>query len=94
MVTGSEMDNTTNVTMTPVMAPDEPNMSWDDATWIMTASFIIFTMQSGEWSAVRCDCSPVSGPVSGSDCSPVSGPPSGGDCSPVSGSASGATAVR
>lgn len=23
------------------------NVSWDDATWIMTSSFIIFTMQSG-----------------------------------------------
>ena len=22
-------------------------MSWDDATWILTSSFIIFTMQSG-----------------------------------------------
>ena len=22
--------------------------SWDDATWILTSSFIIFTMQSGE----------------------------------------------
>ena len=23
-------------------------MDWDDATWILTSSFIIFTMQSGE----------------------------------------------
>ena len=53
MVTGSEMDNTTNVTLPPVTAPDEPNMSWDDATWIMTASFIIFTMQSGEWNGIK-----------------------------------------
>ena len=43
---GSEMDNMTNGTMSPVVEP--VNMSWDDATWIMTASFIIFTMQSGE----------------------------------------------
>lgn len=26
--------------------------SWDDATWILTSSFIIFTMQSGECSQV------------------------------------------
>ena len=23
------------------------DLSWDDATWILTASFIIFTMQTG-----------------------------------------------
>ncbi len=23
--------------------------AWDDATWILTASFIIFTMQSGKF---------------------------------------------
>ena len=30
----------------------EQGMSWDDATWILTSSFIIFTMQSGACS--RC----------------------------------------
>ena len=25
-------------------------ITWDDATWILTSSFIIFTMQSGELS--------------------------------------------
>ncbi|KAL1441817.1 hypothetical protein MTO96_008324 [Rhipicephalus appendiculatus] len=29
------------------------DISWDDATWIMTSSFIIFTMQSGEWRTTR-----------------------------------------
>ncbi|GFR27996.1 hypothetical protein TNCT_477571 [Trichonephila clavata] len=36
---------------TSPLAPNNPsdsikNISWDDATWIMTSSFIIFTMQS------------------------------------------------
>lgn len=26
---------------------EQPTMTWDDATWILTSSFIIFTMQSG-----------------------------------------------
>lgn len=38
------MDNITSLT-TP--EPQTPGMSWDDATWILTSSFIIFTMQSG-----------------------------------------------
>lgn len=25
------------------------NLTWDDATWILTSSFIIFTMQSGRF---------------------------------------------
>lgn len=24
------------------------NLSWDDATWILTSSFIVFTMQTGQ----------------------------------------------
>ena len=28
-------------------SPDE-EITWDDATWILTSAFIIFTMQSGE----------------------------------------------
>ncbi|XP_054711135.1 putative ammonium transporter 3 [Uloborus diversus] len=33
---------------TPVYnSTSKENVSWDDATWIMTSSFIIFTMQSG-----------------------------------------------
>ena len=40
-------------------------MSWDDATWVLTSSFIIFTMQSGKlfvpyWSSC-CTFSPLSG---------------------------------
>ncbi|XP_013774170.1 putative ammonium transporter 3 [Limulus polyphemus] len=31
----------------PVLIQDPMSISWDDATWIMTSSFIIFTMQSG-----------------------------------------------
>jgi hypothetical protein len=27
--------------------------SWDDATWILTSSFIIFTMQSGQFCQKR-----------------------------------------
>ncbi len=27
----------------------EGAITWDDATWILTSSFIIFTMQSGPW---------------------------------------------
>lgn len=27
---------------------DYKTISWDDATWILTSSFIIFTMQSGK----------------------------------------------
>ena len=27
---------------------DRVGMEWDDATWILTSSFIIFTMQSGQ----------------------------------------------
>ncbi|XP_043188394.1 putative ammonium transporter 3 isoform X2 [Amphibalanus amphitrite] len=46
VVTGYDMDNMTNSTAAP-LPEDRADMSWDDATWIMTASFIIFTMQSG-----------------------------------------------
>ena len=35
---------------TPVV-PDRFRISWDDATWVLTSAFIIFTMQSGEWVA-------------------------------------------
>ena len=28
--------------------PQLVTISWDDATWVLTSSFIIFTMQSGE----------------------------------------------
>ena len=27
------------------------NNSWDDATWILTSAFVIFTMQSGKYKA-------------------------------------------
>jgi hypothetical protein len=31
------------------------NLTWDDATWILTSSFIIFTMQSGKFmSIIKC----------------------------------------
>ncbi|XP_022248990.1 putative ammonium transporter 3 [Limulus polyphemus] len=33
--------------VSPVTIQDPMFISWDDATWIMTSSFIIFTMQSG-----------------------------------------------
>ncbi|XP_060076769.1 putative ammonium transporter 3 [Ylistrum balloti] len=41
---------TTNVmvaTNTTSQSSDQVNITWDDATWILTSSFIIFTMQSG-----------------------------------------------
>ncbi|CAD5111269.1 unnamed protein product [Dimorphilus gyrociliatus] len=36
-----------NTTLIPVVTTKAQAMSWDDATWILTSSFIIFTMQSG-----------------------------------------------
>lgn len=33
--------------MTSTMSPDD-TITWDDATWILTSAFIIFTMQSGQ----------------------------------------------
>lgn len=34
----------------------ENNVSEDDATWILTSAFIIFTMQSGRFSLITCNC--------------------------------------
>lgn len=31
----------------------ESRLSWDDATWILASAFIIFTMQSGEYSNIH-----------------------------------------
>lgn len=31
----------------------DDDLTWDDATWILTSSFIIFTMQSGELFILR-----------------------------------------
>ena len=41
--------NTTEISVTTMT---ERAMTWDDATWILTSSFIIFTMQSGSFSFV------------------------------------------
>ncbi|KAG8190247.1 hypothetical protein JTE90_001331 [Oedothorax gibbosus] len=41
------MLNSTSSEMPKSFNDDLKNISWDDATWIMTSSFIIFTMQSG-----------------------------------------------
>ena len=38
--------NTTEISVTMTT---ERAMTWDDATWILTSSFIIFTMQSGSF---------------------------------------------
>ena len=38
-----------NKTMEEVKAVDVGPITWDDATWILTSSFIIFTMQSGKF---------------------------------------------
>lgn len=35
-------------TRPPTKIPPNQSISWDDATWILTSAFIIFTMQSGE----------------------------------------------
>ena len=34
-------------TVNASVKPENREMTWDDATWILTSSFIIFTMQSG-----------------------------------------------
>ena len=39
---------TQSLERTSLEASTEPELTWDDATWILTSSFIIFTMQSGE----------------------------------------------
>ena len=36
------------ITLSPKEALERALISWDDATWILTSAFIIFTMQSGE----------------------------------------------
>lgn len=36
-----------NSSMRHLSLPGSADMTWDDATWILTSSFIIFTMQSG-----------------------------------------------
>ncbi len=41
------LNATTAAEVTPVPTTAEAEMTWDDATWILTSSFIIFTMQSG-----------------------------------------------
>ena len=46
-------NNSTIVTETEVAIVN--NLTWDDATWILTSSFIIFTMQSGKFmSIIKC----------------------------------------
>ena len=40
------MANNTTI-IKPNVVPIVNNLTWDDATWILTSSFIIFTMQSG-----------------------------------------------
>ena len=37
-----------SATNTTINEEEDPEISWDDATWILTSAFIIFTMQSGE----------------------------------------------
>ena len=46
----SDLDKST----TPIV-PDRFRISWDDATWVLTSAFIIFTMQSGESVAMDKD---------------------------------------
>lgn len=36
-----------NYAFSTVFHKNVANITWDDATWILTSSFIIFTMQSG-----------------------------------------------
>ncbi len=51
----------TNTSMAPMVTTEQPMvvmtteepMTWDDATWILTSSFIIFTMQSGKHSPLK-----------------------------------------
>lgn len=43
----SNMTVPTEATTVTTTASKSNNNSWDDATWILTSSFIIFTMQSG-----------------------------------------------
>ena len=45
-------DLSTQHTNAPSIKTIEYSLSWDDATWILTSSFIIFTMQSG-WLVIR-----------------------------------------
>lgn len=52
MDTSTKMTNATNMSETDISMqqlshPGSTDMTWDDATWILTSSFIIFTMQSG-----------------------------------------------
>ena len=42
MISGSSTHQQRTATEVPT-----PEISWDDATWILASSFIIFTMQSG-----------------------------------------------
>ncbi|XP_067132638.1 putative ammonium transporter 3 [Centruroides vittatus] len=54
-MTGEEVSNVTKSYSTPLSpqhvidgnVEEKQEVSWEDATWIMTSSFIIFTMQSG-----------------------------------------------
>ena len=41
------MEKMMTTEQTSIATTEEP-MTWDDATWILTSSFIIFTMQSGK----------------------------------------------
>ncbi len=41
-------DGNLTVPETPTAVPQEDPDSWDNATWILTCTFIIFTMQSGK----------------------------------------------
>ncbi|XP_071488692.1 putative ammonium transporter 2 [Diadema antillarum] len=44
----NETDCYWNTTLNSTAEPDRtPGTSWDDATWILTSAFVIFTMQSG-----------------------------------------------
>ena len=38
-----------NSTVAVITKSSDREMTWDDATWILTSSFIIFTMQSGKF---------------------------------------------
>ena len=45
-----EPETVDDVTNMPSTASNRTgDITWDDATWILTSSFIIFTMQSGEY---------------------------------------------
>ena len=49
-ISGLPTPNTTVFQQEPERETDDVGpVTWDDATWILTSAFIIFTMQSGKW---------------------------------------------